>query len=140
MSVQVASSSVVVLGGTGVGVAGEDLGVAERDAGIERVGDRCVTQRVRADVPRDAGSFRDPGDHALGVAAIDRLPGHRAQDQRPRAALAAAGLHDPEHRHGQRHGGGLVALAHQVQHPVAAESSLLSPRSAPQLLRRRAAR
>ena len=27
----------------------------------------------------------------------------------------------PENRHGQRHGGGLVALADQVQHPVAAQ-------------------
>ena len=36
-------------------------------------------------------------------------------------AFAAAGLENPENRHGQRHGGGLVALADQVQHPVAAQ-------------------
>jgi hypothetical protein len=46
VSVEVASGSVVVLGGAGVGMAGEDLGVAERDACVEGVGDRCVPQRV----------------------------------------------------------------------------------------------
>ena len=40
VSVEVASSAVVVLGRSGVGVAGEDLGVPQRHAGVEGVGDR----------------------------------------------------------------------------------------------------
>jgi hypothetical protein len=39
VSVEVAASVIVVLGGSGVGVAGEDLGVAKGDAGVEGVGD-----------------------------------------------------------------------------------------------------
>jgi hypothetical protein len=42
VAVEVASGSVVVLGGAGVGVTGEDLGVAERDTGIKGVGDCSV--------------------------------------------------------------------------------------------------
>jgi cobalamin biosynthesis protein CbiD len=52
VAVEVAAGSVVMLGGAGVGVAGEDLGVAQGDSGVESVGDRGVTQRVRADVSR----------------------------------------------------------------------------------------
>ncbi|GAA1241044.1 hypothetical protein [Oryzihumus leptocrescens] len=47
MSVEVASGTVVVLGGAWVGVAGLDLRVAQRDAGVQRVGDRGVPQGVR---------------------------------------------------------------------------------------------
>ena len=39
----------------------------------------------------------------------------------PSGALAPASFQDPEHRDGQRHGGWLVALADQVQHPVSAQ-------------------
>jgi len=67
VSVEVAAGAVVVLGGAGVGVAGEDLGVAQRNAGVEGVGDRGVPQRVRADVPWDAGGFSDPGNHPVGI-------------------------------------------------------------------------
>jgi hypothetical protein len=42
MAVQVASGSVVVLGGAGVGVPGQDLSVSKWDAGVEGVGDSCV--------------------------------------------------------------------------------------------------
>jgi hypothetical protein len=63
--VEVASSAVVVAGGSGVGVSGEDLRVAQRDASIEGVGDRGVPQRVRADVPGDPGGLRDPSEVCL---------------------------------------------------------------------------
>ena len=53
MPVEVAAGAVVVLGGAGVGVPGEDLGIAQRHSGVQGVGDRGVTQRVGADVPRD---------------------------------------------------------------------------------------
>jgi hypothetical protein len=121
VSVEVAAGAVVVLGGAGVGVAGEDLGVSEGHAGVEGIGDRGVPQRVRADVPRDASGFRDPGDHAVGVASVDGLAGDRSQDQWPVGALAAAGFQNAQDGDGQRHGGGLVALADQVQHPVSAQ-------------------
>ena len=49
--VEVAAGAVVVLGGSGVGVAGEDLRVAKGDPGIQGVGNSGVPQRVRADVP-----------------------------------------------------------------------------------------
>ncbi len=58
--VEVAGGAVVVLGGPGVGVPGEDLRVAKRHAGIQRVGERGVPQRVRADVPWDAGCLPLP--------------------------------------------------------------------------------
>jgi hypothetical protein len=54
VAVEVASGSVVVLGGAGVGVAGEDLCVSQRYSGVEGVGDGGVAQRVRADVPSRA--------------------------------------------------------------------------------------
>ena len=121
VAVEVAPGAVVVLGGPGVGMAGEDLGVAERDAGVEGVGDRRMPQRVRADVTGDPGSLRDPRDHSVGIAAVDRLARHRSQDQRTGGPFAAAGLQDSEDRDGQWHGRGLVALAHQVQDPVTSE-------------------
>ena len=93
VSVEVAAA-VVVLGGSRVGVTGQDLGVAQRHAGVERVGDRRVTQRVRADVARDPGGLRDPGDHSVGVAAVDRLARGGTQDQRTGDPVAAAGLDD----------------------------------------------
>lgn len=37
-----------------------DLGVAERDSGGQGVGDRRMTQRVRAHAPVNACCFRDP--------------------------------------------------------------------------------
>jgi hypothetical protein len=67
-----------VLGAAGVGVAGEDLGVAQGDAGVQGVGDRGVPQRVGADVASDACGRRDPGDHPVGVVAVDRLAGDRS--------------------------------------------------------------
>src|SRR5674476_1625484 len=76
---------------------------------------------MRADVPWDAGGFGDPGDHAVGVASVDRVAGERSQYQWPSGALAPAGFQDPEHRDGERHGGWLVALADQMQHPVSAQ-------------------
>ena len=66
-------------------------------------------------------TFAIRSDHPVDVAAVDRLAGDRPQDQRPVGALAAAGLQDPEHRDGERHGGGLVALADQVQDAVPAQ-------------------
>jgi len=110
-----------VLGGAGVGVTGEDLGVTQGDARIQGVGDRGVPQRVRADVPRDASDLRDPGDHAVGVASVDGLAGNRSQDQWPAGALAATGFQNAQDGDSERHGGGLVALADQVQHPVSAQ-------------------
>ncbi len=44
VAVEVAPGSVVVLGGSRVGVTDQDLGVAKGDAGVKGVGDRRVPQ------------------------------------------------------------------------------------------------
>jgi hypothetical protein len=71
---------------------------------------RC---RVRS-VPGDAGHRGDLGDHAVRVASVDRVAAQRSQDERALGALPAAGLEYAKHRHGDRHRGGLVALADQA--------------------------
>ena len=118
MAVEVVPGAVVVGGGPGVGMAGGDLGVAERNAGVEGVGDRRVTQRVRADPPRDAGLAR-PGRPSGRRRGGRRQPGAQKQDQGPVVALAAAGLEGAEDGDGERHGGGLVALADEAEDAVA---------------------
>lgn len=77
-----------------------------------------VTQRVRADVARDTGGLRDPGDHAVAVAAVDRFARDRPQHQRPLGPIAPACLEDSQDRDSQRHGGVFGALPDQVQHAV----------------------
>jgi len=57
VAVEVAAGTVVVLGRAWVGVAGQDLGVTQGDACVQGVGDRCVPQRVRADVPGDGSGY-----------------------------------------------------------------------------------
>ena len=140
MPVEVASGAVGVLGGAGVGVSGEDRRVAQRDAGIKGIGDRGMPKRVGADVPGDARGLGDPGDHAVDVAPIDGMAGDWSQDQRAAGALATAGLQDTEHGDSQRHRGGLVALADEVQHPIAAKGCRRSPRSSLRRLRKCAGR
>jgi hypothetical protein len=65
-------------------------------------------------VPRDAGGLRDPSDHPVSVAPVDRLLRRWPQDQRAADPLPAAGFQGPQHRDGQRHGGSFVAFADQV--------------------------
>ena len=83
-----------MLSGSRDGVAGKDLRVAEGHSGVEGVGDGGVPQGVRADVPRDPGGLGNANDHAVCVAAVDRLPGDGSQDQGTVDALAAAGFED----------------------------------------------
>lgn len=73
MPVQVAAGAIVALGSAGVGVPGQDLGVSQWYTCVESVGDSCMPQRVRADVAWNSSNLRDPGDHPVGVAAVDRL-------------------------------------------------------------------
>lgn len=68
MAVEVATHSVVVLGGAGVSVVGEDLGIARRHSGVERVVDSRVAEYVRVDVVGDAGGSRDPRDQPVAIA------------------------------------------------------------------------
>ena len=96
VSVEVAAGSVVVLGSAGVGVPGQNLSVSERYTCVESVGDGSVPQGVRADVARNTGDLRDPGDHAVDVAAVDRLAGDRPKDESPAGALLPAGFQDAE--------------------------------------------
>ena len=92
VSVEVSAGAVVVLGRARVSVARQDLRVAQRDAGVESVGDGGVTQRVRADVARNASDLGDSHNHPVDVSAVDRLPGGRSQDERPDGSLFSAGL------------------------------------------------
>jgi hypothetical protein len=85
VAVEVAVGAVVVLGGAGVGVSGQDLGVAERDAGVEGVGDRRVTQGVRAGELgfeglglRTSFGLGDPTWASAGSAKRELGPGHLA--------------------------------------------------------------
>jgi hypothetical protein len=68
VAVEVATGSVVVLGGARVGVAGKDLRVTQRDAGVQGIRDRRVPQRMGADVPRDASGYRARKDTAANWA------------------------------------------------------------------------
>jgi hypothetical protein len=110
VAVEVAAGSIVVLGGARVGVSSQDLGITERDTGVEGVGDGSVSQRVGADVARDACRFRDPDDHPVDVPTVDRFAGDRTEDQRSFGSVTAAGLEDSQHRDGDWHGCWLVAL------------------------------
>jgi hypothetical protein len=71
-ALQVASGAVVVLGRSRVGMSSEDLGVAKRDASVQGVGDRCMPQRVRADVTGNARRLRDSPHHPVHIATVDR--------------------------------------------------------------------
>ena len=74
-----------------------------------------------ADVSRDPGSLGDAGDHAVGIASVDRLAGDRSQDERTIGAFSPAYLQDTQDRDGERHGGWFVALTDQVQDSVSAQ-------------------
>jgi len=69
-------------------------------------------------VSRDAGCLGDPGNHPVGIPPVDRVTGQRSQDERAAGPFAAAGLQDAQDWDGDRHGGGLVAFAHEVQDAV----------------------
>ena len=83
-----------MLGRARIGVAGEDLCVSEWNAGVEGVGDCGVAQRVWADVTWDGRGLRDPGDHPVDVATVDRVAGERSQDQVSGDPLATTGFQD----------------------------------------------
>jgi len=121
VAVEISSGTVVVFGGSRVGVPGEDLGVPQRDASVEGVGDGGVAQRVRADVSGDRCGPGDALDHPIHVTSINRLAGERTQDERSGAPLASACLEHSKNRDSDWHGGGLVALADYVQDAVAAQ-------------------
>jgi hypothetical protein len=121
VTVEVAARPVVMLSGAWVGVPGQDLRVAQRNAGVQGIGDRGVTQRVRADVSRDLCHRRDSDHHPVGVATVDGISRVRPKHQRSRRPIAAARLESPEYRDGDRHGRWLVAFADQMKHPVPAQ-------------------
>ena len=80
VTVEVAARPVVVLGGARVGMASQDLCVAERNAGVQGIGDRGMAQGVRADVSGNLCDLRDPDDHPVGIAAVDRIARDRPKN------------------------------------------------------------
>lgn len=54
---------------------------------------------MRADVPRDACCPGDALDHAVDIAAVDRVARERPQDESPVRAFAAAGLESSQAGH-----------------------------------------
>lgn len=73
MAIEVATSPVVVLGGSWVGMARQYLGVSKRHPSIQSIRNSGVAQRVGTDVPRDPGGLRDSLHHPVDVAPIDWL-------------------------------------------------------------------
>ena len=73
-----------------------------------------------ADVSWDSRGLRDASHHPVDIAPVDGPSGDGPQNQRPAGALPTAGFEDAQDRDGERHGGGLVALADKVQDSMAA--------------------
>jgi hypothetical protein len=90
MAVEGDSGAVVAHGRPRIGVRGGFLDVAQRDAGIERGGDECVTQRVRAVRLVDAGAARrdarTPRSARVQLRARQRRVGDGAHVDLPQAA------------------------------------------------------
>jgi hypothetical protein len=84
------AGAVVPHRGARIGVGGGFLDVAQRDAGIERGGDECVTQRVRAVRLVDAGAARrdarTPRSARVQLRARQRRVGDGAHVDLPQAA------------------------------------------------------
>ena len=70
---------------------------------------------------RDPRGPRDPGDHAVGVASIDRFCPSQDAGSAAQRHVRRVRPRVPEHRVSDGHARRLVALADQVEHPVAAE-------------------
>jgi hypothetical protein len=67
-------------------VRGGFLYVAQRDAGVERGGDKCVPQAVRADLFVNPGAAGDAPDDSCGTVPVAAFPG--GEEQRAFGTLA----------------------------------------------------
>jgi hypothetical protein len=76
-------------------------------------------------MPRHAGDLRDPQDHPIDVAAVDRLPQNGAQYQGSSVRSPRQASRTRSAGTCYRHGGGLGAFADQVQDPVSAKRFLV---------------
>lgn len=70
---------------------------------------------------RYTGGLGDARDHSVHVAPVNGVARKRTKDEGPAGPFSTAGFEDAQDRDGQRHGRWLVALADQMQDPVAAQ-------------------
>jgi hypothetical protein len=118
VAVEVLASSVVDGGGSGVCVAGGDLDVSKRDAGVEGGHDERGSQHVWVHAA-ELGAFADRPNPSVGGSPVEALAVTAPQD-RPLVTLTDGEVDCPGGAWYERHGGGLVALAHDLQCAMAA--------------------
>jgi hypothetical protein len=118
VSVEVLASPVVDRGGSGVGVTGGDLDVSQRDPSVEGGHDERGSQHVRVN-GAEPGTLADRADPPVGRAPVEAVAVTASQD-RPLVAISDGQVDRPSGPRYERHGGGLVALAHDPQRAMAA--------------------
>ena len=117
--VQAGAGSVIPHGGARVGVGGGLLHVTQRHPGVERGGNKCMSQSVRADVLGDLGAAGNPADDS-GSAVPVQPPAVRGEEQRPFGPLADSQVDRPCGPRCERDGDDLAAFAGDDQGAVAA--------------------
>ena len=109
MPVQAAAGPVVPHGGSRVSVGGGLLNIAQRHPGVERRGNKRVTQRVRPYVLADPGPPGDLADDPPGAVAVQPPPACGEED-RAVAAFAGGQVDRPGGARRERDGDDLAAL------------------------------
>jgi hypothetical protein len=101
-----------------VGVTGGDLDVSQRDAGVESGHDERGSQHVRVHAA-EPGTLPDRPNPPMRGAPVEALAVTAPQD-RAVVAFPDGQVDHPGGAWNERHGGGLVALAHDPQRTMAA--------------------
>lgn len=118
MAVEVLASPVIDGRGSGVGVTGGDLDVSQRDAGVESGHDERGSQHVRVHAA-ETGTLPDRPNPPMRGAPVEALAVTAPQD-RAVVAFPDGQVDHPGGAWNERHGGGLVALAHDPRRTIAA--------------------
>jgi hypothetical protein len=119
VAVEAGPGPVVAHGGARVGVRGGFLDVPQRHPRVQRSGDKCVPQRVRADLLGDPGAAGNSADDPRGAVPVQSFP-VGGEEQRPAGALADRQVDGAGGARGERNGDDLAALAGDDQGPMAA--------------------
>ena len=82
--------------------------VTQRHPGVERGGDECVPERVRADRLGDSGAARDLADDPPGAVPV-QAASVSSEENRAVAALAGGQVDRPGGAGRERDGGDLAA-------------------------------